>query len=310
MSDAVLRTVTVTVDTRAVAGRRLLAPIGMRTPHQTPVSFAVDGAAWSLAGEARSGQMAALIVPQAGDTVRLKYGVSGGGAAYPESLFDVRDNRFTRAADGLVAFAQETAAHAADGHAAITAIANEVATRFSYGHPATRFNDGHDDVPYLACGVTEGSCVDINTYLIASLRSAGFEAGYVTGYFFPAEKAGVCDDMHCWVVTRHRGVVCEWDIAHHLKLGTTDIRPGLNPKPGERIALAHSMGLDFPRLNVAGMKLLAEPVWIDADGTVTEADVAIHLTRDEPTASAGRAPTPSAVEHDRNLAEANHLGGG
>jgi hypothetical protein len=121
-----------------------------------------------------------------------------------------------------------------------------------------------DEVPFLSCGLTEGSCIDINGYLIAALRAAGFEAGYVTGYFFPVEKRDRCDDMHCWVVSRHQGVVLEWDIAHHLKRGTIKIRPGLNPKPGLRFAVAHSMGLDFPELGVWEMKLLAEPVWVDA----------------------------------------------
>ncbi|WP_346909390.1 transglutaminase-like domain-containing protein [uncultured Roseibium sp.] len=127
------------------------------------------------------------------------------------------------------------------------AIVNDVAEKFVYGHPEVRFNDGLEEIPYLSCGVTEGSCVDINTYLIACLRAAGFEAGYMTGYFFPEEKNGCCDDMHCWVVTRHNGVVLEWDIAHHLKMGTREICCGLNPKPGSRVAMAHSMGLDFPQ---------------------------------------------------------------
>jgi hypothetical protein len=157
------------------------------------------------------------------------------------------------------------------------AIVNDVAAKFTYGHPATKFYDGHDEIPSLGCGVTEGSCVDINAYLIASLRAAGFEAGYMTGYFFPEEKQGRCNDMHCWVITRHDDSVLEWDIAHHLKLGTRQIGSGLNPKPGSRVALAHSMGLDFPSAGVSTLKLLAEPVWIGENGRIEKADVTIRM---------------------------------
>ena len=91
------------------------------------------------------------------------------------------------------------------------AVACATAERFTYGHPETRFNDGLNEVPALGCGLTEGSCVDINTYFIAALRAAGIEAGYVTGVFFPAEKGDHCDDGHCWVVTRIDGETREWE---------------------------------------------------------------------------------------------------
>lgn len=132
------------------------------------------------------------------------------------------------------------------------------------------------EIPALGCGTAEGSCVDINTYFIASLRAAGFDAGYVGGCFFPAEKGGRCDDMHCWVVTRDQGEVLEWDIAHHLKLGRRDIVPGLNPKPGYRVALSHSMGLTVPDLGVACLKLLTEPVWVDELGGTDSGDLVIR----------------------------------
>ncbi|NJM34740.1 MAG: transglutaminase domain-containing protein [Rhodomicrobium sp.] len=271
------RTVTVRVETGDRHGQTLLAPVGMPTPYQMPVGFAVEGASFALTVETATGQMAAVITADAGAPVILKYAYQDGGMAYPEALFTPRDNRFTRAADALVDDARHIAGQAAGGGTAIARIANAVAAKFRYGHPEKRFNDGADAVPHLACGLTEGSCVDIKTYLIAMLRAAGFEAGYVVGYFFPAEKQGRCDDMHCWVVTRHEGVVTEWDIAHHMKLGRTDIAGGLNPKPGERVATGHSMGLDFPELSIRGLKLLAEPVWVAADGATEESRVDIRI---------------------------------
>lgn len=273
-------TVTVTVATEEAAGRRLLAPTGIPTPYETPVDFAVAGATVTRIAETWTGQTAAAIAPEPGRPVVLTYGYADGGTAYPESLFVHRANRYTRAADDLARESRRIA-DAAEGTAGIAAIANDAAAKFTYGHPDVRFHDGMDEVPYLSCGLTEGSCVDINTFLIAALRAAGFEAGYVTGYFFPEEKQGVCEDMHCWVVTRHDGVVQEWDIAHHLKLGASEIRPGLNPKPGVRFAVGHSMGLEFLDIGVADLKLLAEPVWVDADGRIEPATVAIRCDRQQ-----------------------------
>ncbi|MEO0991124.1 MAG: transglutaminase domain-containing protein, partial [Pseudomonadota bacterium] len=48
----------------------------------------------------------------------------------------------------------------------------------------------------------------------------------------------------------------------HLKMGTRDIQPGLNPKPGQRAACFHSMGLSFPDLNIEDLKALIEPLAI------------------------------------------------
>ena len=75
--------------------------------------------------------------------------------------------------------------------------------------------------------------------------------------------------MHCWVVTRHGGRILEWDIAHHMKAGLSPVRPALDPRPGHRVALGHSMGHRYAFSDDASeieMKLLAEPVWL-VDGT-------------------------------------------
>ncbi|MHA7777166.1 transglutaminase-like domain-containing protein [Roseibium sp. M-1] len=266
---------TVTVAPHPDANRQLLVPVGLPTPHQMPVGFAVEGGYFTLAGETTTGQMAALVTPEPGKELIFTYRYRHEGPGYPEAVFTPQRNRFTRAAQDLVFDAINIADSQPDGPAAIQALVNAAAEKFRYAHPERRFNEGCDEVPYLSCGLTEGSCVDINTYLIASLRAAGFEAGYITGYFFPQEKNGCCDDMHCWVVTRHEGAVLEWDIAHHLKMGTRDIGCGLNPKPGDRVAVAHSMGLTFPELGIFCEKLIAEPKWISGDG-LEKAEITIR----------------------------------
>ena len=252
----------------------ILAPVGLSTPHTRCVGFTVDNASVSEVAETDTGQTFALIQPSA-DDVTLRYQFTRAAEDYPDEMFVHRDNRFTRAAQELIEEAASLAPELS-GKARIKAIADATAARFTYGHPEQRYYDGLDEIPVLGCGVTAGSCVDINTYFIASLRAAVFEAGYVTGYFFPQEIAGRCNDMHCWVVTRHDGQYLEWDIAHHLKMGASEVQPALDPKPGCRFAVAHSMGLFIPALNIEEMKLMGEPIWVDAHGKLTDAKVDIR----------------------------------
>lgn len=237
----------------------VLAPGGIGTPHGSCIGLHVEGGSMSKVEETSTGQIAYRILPSS-EQVDLTWRFDATTKhAYPDAMFMPRDTVFTRAAEMLVAEAMDAAGDHTD-LARARAIACATAERFTYGHPEARFNDGLDAVPALGCGLTEGSCVDINTYFIAALRAVGIEAGYTTGFYFPAEKGDHCEDGHCWVVTRIGGETQEWDIAHHLKMGTRDIRPGLNPKPGFRAATFHSMGLDFPALEVYGAKALIEPL--------------------------------------------------
>lgn len=246
-----------------------LVPAGLPTPSCAPISVEVEGADQLLVGDPDSAQQALCLTPR-DDLIRVTWRLVPRGAPYPQAMFLPRDSRYTRAATALL---DEARGFASRG---VKAIADHVAAQFTYGHPETRFYDDHDEIPQL-CSMAEGSCVDINAYFIAFCRAAGIEAGYVTGCFVPAEKRSHAEDMHCWVVTRTAEGVQEWDIAHHLKLGTGDIRPGLNPKPGRRVALAHSMGLNFPALGLRDVKLIGEPMWRSAVGTWHPSDLTLAL---------------------------------
>ncbi len=256
-------------------GAQLLVPVGIETPQSCIARLDVAGGVQRSVMEHNTGQKLLLVAPDA-DQIRFTYHFLEVGGSYPEAMFVPHDSRFTRAAEGLLDEVSEIAPDAT-GLERARAIACATAEKFTYGHPEDRFTDGLDHVPAIGCGLTEGSCTDINTYFIASLRAAGFETGYVVGYFFPAEKVDHCEDMHCWVATRIGGETQEWDIAHHLKLGTRDIHPGLNPKPGFRAAVGHSMGLTVHELGFEDVKLLCEPTWLLPDGTGDRADLEIRL---------------------------------
>ena len=245
----------------------VLIPGGLVTPHGTWAP--VTGPGMDAIEEATTGQRAYRMVPE-GDEIAVAFRYAPARGPYADAIFTPHPSRFTRFADELVAEVDGVAGDRA-GLDRARAVADHVAARFTYGHPEARFNDGFEVVPALGCGLVAGSCVDINTYFIAALRAAGIEAGYVTGFFFPEDKGGTCEDGHCWVVTRIDGATAEWDIAHHLKRGIREIEPGLNPKPGRRLACFHSMGLAFPELGISEMKALIEPVAV-ADGRVVPFD--------------------------------------
>lgn len=248
----------------------ILAPTGTSTRYQAVTQLTVTGGQiTAVATEADLGLGAVLIAPDGHGPVRLHYAVADSAHAYgyPEAAFRPRDTRHTRAAVALTDASRAIMQEAGGGRAGIEALVAEAEARFEYGHPKNRFTDGLDAVPYLSCGLTPGSCVDINTYLVASLRAAGYEAAYLYGYFFPQERGGMTDDGHCWVATRYQGEILEWDIAHHIKAGLGPTRPGLNPRPGERVAVTHSMGHHYELGDRnACLKLLGGPMRIPKEG--------------------------------------------
>lgn len=236
-------------------GAAILAPVGLDTPLSRAAGFRVSGGQVDWWTEAETGQTFARITP-GGGPLTLVQTFDGAPASYPETVFRPTTSRYSRAAASLLAEVEGLGTKPGE-------IASAVAQRFDYGHPETRFYDGHDDsLPALGCDRGTGSCVDINMYFLAALRAAGIEAGYVAGVFFPAEKGDWCSDGHCWIVTRTADGLQEWDIAHHLKMGTRAITPALNPRPGFRAALSHGLGLRMT--SGAVIKLLAEPVLADA----------------------------------------------
>lgn len=202
-------------------GNRILAPSGRTSPQDSVDTTTVTGGQITAAALEADLDLTAVWIEASGDTLTISHAISQvkWAQGYPEAAFLPHVTPYTIAADNLVQVSRAIVAKAGEGRAGIEALVAEAEARFTYGKPDVRFNDCTDKVPNLSCGTTPGSCVDIKTYLMANLRAAGYQAGYVHGYFFPKEKVGVTNDMRCWVVTRHAGEVLEWDIAHHMKSG-------------------------------------------------------------------------------------------
>lgn len=246
-------------------GARILVPIGIETPHDCVHRCEISGGTVSQTTAAVGLNLHAALVTAEGGPIGIRYtSGEGNGCAYPQDAFRPRVTVYTTAADELTGRAQELVAGAANEHEAVQHLVDEAHGLFTYGHPEERFTDGHTHVPLVSCGGAEGSCVDINTYLVAMARAVGLKAAYLYGYFFPLERGGEARDMHCWVATEADGLVEEWDIAHHLKANLSPVRAALDPKPGVRVALGHSMG---HRYMIDGdpveTKLLGEPMRLD-----------------------------------------------
>lgn len=262
----------VTVPASEACGADVIAPVGVSSPAAACLGCTVEGGQsrrWIEPGSCQD----ILIVAPHGDEVLFRYQFHTEPGQYPEAMFHPAPSRHTRAAAALVEDARRLAGAGGDIDRALR-LGRAVAEKFTYGHPETRFTDGLDYVPHLACRLTEGSCVDIHTYFVASLRAAGIEAGYLTGYVFPEEGP---PSAHCWVATRIDGSTQEWDISHFLQMGRRDVVPALNPKGGFRLPVGHSMGLVLPGSDEGDLKLLAEPMALLPDGPARFANRRITL---------------------------------
>jgi transglutaminase-like putative cysteine protease len=261
----------------------LLVPLGIDTEFQRVEGLDLpDGWAASLLREERTAQTAAFLTPPHPDAVaRLRHVVSDRPATLDPTAWVPEPGPHRAAAEDLARDAQALADAAGGGLPGVEAIVLDTAQRFTYGavEGAERWYTGHDAIPAVACAV--GNCIDINTYLMAALRVAGYEAAYLTCYFFDDNPDGIAAGMHCWVRTRLGDRVDDWDIAHFKKAGRSDVHAALNPVPGCRVALAHGRDHVY-RWNGMEIRLPvpSRPNWVLADGsTVWGAPPVVALSR-------------------------------
>jgi hypothetical protein len=208
--------------------------------------------------------------------IQLAYTVAESAMAAPDWIWQPQHNRHTLADASLQAMAGDLCSAAEDDAGKLRAIVDHAAALFSYGHGESRFTDGHDAVPAL-CGTTRGSCVDINTLVLAAARSQGLAGQYIAGYWFGPERFET-PDMHCWLAFEIDGTPEYWDVAHHLKWGVAPLAPGLNPAGGWRIAMTSGRGLifDTPQGRVA-ISHFSEPLWVLSGAETRQPAVRIQM---------------------------------
>lgn len=180
-----------------IAGAVLLAPLPVAFWDQRFEGFEASGHSSKIQAT-NSAQRAYLIEPGS-QAPRLRHEFSEApGAGSATDVWQVPDNALTRASDDLAALAADPCpvqGAVADRLMGLIAHAGEV---FDYDHPEERFNAGHAAVPTL-CGTAKGSCIDINTFVLAVALSAGIPGQYVMGYWFGPGRFQT-PDAHCWLV--------------------------------------------------------------------------------------------------------------
>ncbi len=253
----------------------LIVPLGIDTEFQRFQACEVPkGWVVTIVAEPRTGQRAAVLQPpDPASRARIVQTFSSAGSALSDDAFLPEGTALATAAAELATEARSIAARAGGGLAGIAAIVADTNDRFAYGElPLTeRWYHGQGAVPIVAC--TAGNCIDINTYLMASLRAANYQAAYLTCYFFDDNPDGIASGMHCWVRTRHDGVIQDWDIAHFKKVGRSDISAMMNPVPGQRFALAYGRDHVYPwRGFDIRLPTPSRPMWVRKDGTAIWGD--------------------------------------
>jgi len=195
----------------------------------------------------------------------------------PTDYWQVQDNKHTQASPELIEQVRSWVDPSSSQAQQLHDLIHKTADMFAYGHVEQRFTEGKAQVPSL-CGITNGSCVDINTFLIAGARKLGIKVQYLAGYWFHPERSHT-HDMHCWLAFEVGNKTLFWDVAHHLKWGVPDLHSGLNPAGGRRWLMSYGRGLvfDTPHGEVS-ISHFAEPVWVLADGSQWQPELHIDLT--------------------------------
>lgn len=225
----------------------------------------------------QSSQRAYLLKPLAADSAPLiRYHFESANSSLAEDFWQLADNRFTRASVALAQQARQLTKGLDSQTAQLQSLIAAAAEQFQYGHAETRFNDEHNFVPQLCC-TSKGSCVDINTWLIATSRSLGIAVQYLAGYWFHPEKQHT-NDMHCWLVFKLDQQIVHWDLAHHLKYGVAPLAAGLNPAGGRRLPMSFGRGLEFvtPYGDVT-LSHFSEPEWINPQGHFSKQPMRIEI---------------------------------
>ncbi|MEO1291576.1 MAG: transglutaminase-like domain-containing protein [Pseudomonadota bacterium] len=288
------RAITIEITGSVPEGASLLVPRPFEHWGERFVRFETTGVSAVEEVEATNSRCHAYWLTPAGETPpSLRYTFVMNDSPAPNWVWQEQQNRHTTAAPDLVTLAKQLAEGSTTERAALRRLIDNAAGIFDYGHVDETFNEGADEVPML-CGTTRGSCVDINTYLLAAARSLGIRGQYIAGYWFHPEKTTTAD-MHCWLAFEPDGKLVFWDLAHALKWRATlgaSIQEGLNPAGGRRVGMSCGRGLLFDTAHgPVEISHFSEPVWIRDGEILPRADVKIHV--DDPDGL--RTQTPIAA---------------
>ena len=277
-NQSVVHAISVTVQPSPDPEATLLMPAGYDDGHGRPGALAQENCARHelLVADYLEQPALELWPERQGVPVTVRYGFEPFTRPLSARIWQGQRNRYTQASAALAAEIRESVDTARPVRDQIRQLIDKAEELFSYGHGDGRFYDGQETVP-MVCGTTRGSCVDINTWLLAAAGVLDIPVQYVAGYWFHPDRT-YTHDMHCWLLFRAGEEVIHWDLAHHLKWGVQGRGPGRDPAGGRRVAMSVGRGLGFATShgNVT-ISHFSEPVWLHRDGTMDRSELLVRL---------------------------------
>lgn len=227
-----------------------------------------------------SAQRAFLIKPESFHPPEIRFHLAKTTTVPPEWFWQQDINRYTHAAADLVELSRKLTDGCDNPSDRIQRLMEHTSELFDYGHRDRRLYDEADAVSCV-CGVTQGSCVDINTYLMAAASSLNIPVQYMAGYWFYPGRTET-SGMHCWLVFDIDNEPVFWDLAHHLKWGVDKLTPGLNPAGGRRVTMSFGRGLLFETPHgTVEISHFSAPVWILPEAQLVSPQLRITLEEND-----------------------------
>lgn len=273
-----MKTITVSVAPHANPDAHLLIPSGFDDGFEQPVLLATQNVETQTKHLSDFGVQTAWECTRQNPDVEttVVYQFKPSDKPLTEAVWEKQENQFTLASAELIAELNDSIDTKVSVRQQIRQLIEKAQSHFEYGHGNGRFYDGNDTVPSL-CGTTRGSCVDINTYLLAAAHALNIPVQYVAGYWFHPDKTQT-SDMHCWMIFKAGNELIPWDLAHHMKWGVDDLNEGLNPAGGRRVAMSFGRGLTFKtQFGPVVISHFSEPVWLLPNGTTDASKLTISI---------------------------------
>ncbi len=263
-----------------VAG--MLIPIPPNTPHQTLEKVELDRSWKPLRVTAEGSAQSAWSVtfPEGSHQSAITYEMTDVG--------DLNLAHFTAAPRMGLQLSNDALELSSMGER-LNKIVGSLASKF-------RYQSGFTNEAPLTCDILSGNCLSINEAFLQLTQIAEIPAAYYIGYFFESDQRLKSSDWHCWISTLTNQRFENWDIAHHLKRGISDVQAGLNPVTGTRFATSVGRHLKFelPSGHTV-VPHLCEPRWVWQNGISKPCEVRISLRR-----------LPSSICEERVVAGVEH----
>lgn len=276
-----MKTVTLTVAAHNHPEAVLITPNGLDDGYSKPMRLAWHNVAQAKTLTCQQGQQVfhQLVRQQPEQNITLSYQFQPSNTRLTSDFWQQQPCKYTHASEQLVADVLAHINTSASQREQINQLIVKAQAHFNYGHGQGRFYDNHPSIPTV-CGTIQGSCVDINTYILAAANALGITVQYVAGFWFHPNKTSTTG-FHCWLVFHDpdNDDILAWDLAHHMKYGVESLKSGLNPAGGRRVAMSFGRGIELAtQYGPLSVSYLCEPLWLLPNGEYQASQLAIEIS--------------------------------